>query len=79
MEMKASEYYSLPTVREMRRMIRMQSRKWTITIDNKGNRKSKDGMKAKLKILDNKGGNILKVRRYKGRILCCIRKKEVNK
>lgn len=78
MKMSALEYYSLPTVRKMRRMIRTQARKWTITIDNKGNRKSKDGMKAKLKILDNKGGDILKVRIYKGMILCCIRKKEVN-
>ena len=67
--MLASEYYSLPTVRKMRRMIRTQARKWTITIGNKGNRKSKDRMKAKLILSDNKGGNILKVRRYKGKTL----------
>ena len=76
MKMSVSEYYSLPTIRKSRRMIRTQARKWIITINNKGNMKSNDGMKAKLKLLDNKGGNILKVRRYKGRILCCIKKEE---
>ena len=74
MKMSVSEYYSLPTIRKMCRIIRTQVRKWTITINDKGNRKSKAGMKAKLKLLDNKGGDILKVRRYKGRILCCTRK-----
>lgn len=49
-------------------MIRTQARKWTITINNKGNRKSKDRMKAKLKLFNNKGGNIMKDHRYKGRI-----------
>lgn len=68
MKLSASEYYSLPTIRKMRRMIRTQVRKWTITINNKGNWKSKDRVKAKLILSDNKGGNILKVRRYKGRL-----------
>lgn len=72
MKMSVSEYYSLPTIRKMRRMIRTQARKWTIAIVNKGNMKSNDGMKARLKLWDNKGGDTLKVRRYKGRILCCI-------
>lgn len=68
MKMSASEYYSLPTIRKVRRMIRTQARKWTITINNKGNRKSKDRMKAKLKLFDNKGVNVLKARKYKRRI-----------
>ena len=71
MEMSASQYYSLPTIRKMRRMIRAQARKWTITVNNKGNGKLKDRMKAKLILSDNKGGNILKVRRYKGRLKGC--------
>lgn len=76
MKMSVSEYYSLPTIRKMRRMIRTQARKLTIAIVNKGNMKSNDGMKARLKLWDNKGGDILKVRRYKGRILRCIKKEE---
>ena len=68
MKMSASEYYSLPTIRKMRRMIRAEVKKWTITINNKGNRKSKDRIIAKLKLFDDNGGNILKVRRCKGRL-----------
>lgn len=68
MKMSASEYYSLPTIRKVRRMIRTQAKKWTITINNKGNRNPKDRLKAKLKLFDNKGDNILKARKCKGRI-----------
>lgn len=52
-------------------MIRTQARKWTITVNNKVNGKLKDKMKAKLMLLDSNGGNILKVRRYKGRLKGC--------
>lgn len=49
-------------------MIRAEARKWTITIQGKGSWKSKKIMTAKLKLFDDNGGNILKVRRCKGRL-----------
>ena len=67
MKMSASEYYSLPTIRKMRRMIRVHARRHRIAL-NKGSWKSKKSMQVRLKFFDDNGGNILLVRRYKARI-----------
>lgn len=67
MKMSASEYYSLPTIKKLRRMIRANARKHRIAF-NKGSWKSKKSMQVRLKFFDYNGGNILKVRRYKGKI-----------
>ena len=65
--MTASEYYNLPTIRKVRRMIRANARKHSIAF-NKGSWKSKKSVQVRLNLFDDNGGNILKVRRYKGRI-----------
>lgn len=65
--MSASEYYSLLTIRKLRRMIRANARRHRIAL-NKGSWKSKKSMQVRLKFFANNGGNILKVRRYKGKI-----------
>lgn len=67
MKMSASEYYSLPTIRKTRRMIRANARTHRIAF-NKGSWKSKKSMQVRLKFIDANGGNILKTRRYKGKI-----------
>ena len=67
MKMSASEYYSLPTIGKMRRMIRANARKHRIAL-NKGSWKQKQSIQVRLKFFDDNEGNILKVRRYKGRL-----------
>ena len=67
MKMSELEYYSLPTIRKLRRMIRANARKHRIAF-NKGSKKSKKSMQVRLKFFDDNGGNILKSRRYKGKI-----------
>lgn len=66
-KISASEYYSLPTIRKLRRMIRANARRHRIAFI-KCSWKLKKSIRVRLKFYDDNGGNILKVRRYKGKI-----------
>lgn len=68
-KISASDYYSLPTVRTVRRLLKMEARsqKGKIFKGNLG-KKMNATIKAKITLSDKNGGNILKTRRYKGRI-----------
>ena len=61
--MKNSElYYTLPTIRKMRRVIRRLSKK--------ASKEFKDcGCKATIKYNDQNGANILKTRRWRNRLM----------
>ena len=69
MKMSASEYNNLPTVRNLRGRIRRMCNKqrcmWLM--ENKTTHKRVDA-KVTIKYYDDRGGNILKSRRYKGKI-----------
>jgi ribosomal protein L34 len=67
MKMSASEYYCLPTIRKMRRLIRNQVRKSRLGISSPV-RKKVVGIRVRIICRDASEGNILKTRRYKGRI-----------
>lgn len=68
MKMSASEYNALPTIRNLRgrirRMCNKQRRLWLL---KKRNKKAIGG-RVTIKFWDDKEGNILKTRRYKGKI-----------
>ena len=75
MKMSAKEYNSLPSVRNVRGHIRRKARSIGISwgfIDCKSKKKC---CKATIKLWDDHGGNILKARRYKGKILNYGKKK----
>ena len=65
--MPASEYNNLLTVRKLRRLIRNQARKHRLGIFTPVKKKLV-GVKVKIIYKDAKEGNILKTRRYKGKI-----------
>ena len=68
-KISASDYYSLATVRAVRRLLKTEARKekWKIFKGNMG-KKMNATIKPKITLSDKNGGNILKTRRYKGRI-----------
>ena len=65
--MSASEYNNLLTVRKLRRLIRNQVRKYRLGIFTPV-RKKVVSVKVRIIYRDANEGNILKTRRYKGRI-----------
>lgn len=69
MKMSATEYNNLPTVRNLRGRIRRMCNKQRCMwfMENKRTHK-KVGARVTIKIYDDRGGNILKSRRYKGKI-----------
>ena len=67
MKMSASEYYKLPTVRKFLRLVRSQARRHRIGWSGP-DKKVKDSVRVSIKLKDATDGNILKTRRYKGRI-----------
>ena len=67
MKMSASEYNNLLTVRKLRRLIRNQVRKYRLEISSPV-RKKVVGIRVRIIFRDASEGNILKTRRYKGRI-----------
>ena len=70
--MSASEYNALPTIRNLRgrirRMCNNQRRLWFLKNIEKKTTKKVVGARVTIKYWDDKGGNILKTRRYKGKI-----------
>lgn len=68
MKMSASEYNNLLTVRKLRRLIRNQARKHRLGISTPVIKKVA-GVKVRIIYRDANEGNILKTRRYKGKIL----------
>lgn len=67
MKMSASEYNNLPTARKLRRLIRNLARKHRLGISTPVIKKLA-GVKVRITYRDANEGNILKTRRYKGRI-----------
>lgn len=67
MKISASEYNNLLTVRKLRRLIRNQVRKYRLGISSPV-RKKVVGIRVRIICRDASEGNILKTRRYKGRI-----------
>jgi hypothetical protein len=67
MKISAEEYYNLLTVRKLRRLIRNQARKNRLGIFTPV-RKKIVGVRVRIIFTDANEGNILKTRRYKGRI-----------
>ena len=67
MKMSASEYYKLPTVRKFLRLVRSQVRRHRIGWSGP-DKKVRDSVRVTIKLKDAREGNILKTRRYKGRI-----------
>ena len=67
MKISASEYNNLLTVRKLRRLIRNQVRKSRLGISSPVIKKVV-GIRVRIICRDANEGNILKTRRYKGRI-----------
>lgn len=67
MKMSAEEYYDLLTIRKLRRLIRNQVRKYRLGISTPVKKKVV-GIRVRIICRDASEGNILKTRRYKGRI-----------
>ena len=72
--MDKSEYYNLRTVRNVRGLIRRHARLVSVRFSF-SDRKKKE-VRTTMVLKDEDGCNILKVRRYKGRVKMC-KKKEV--
>lgn len=66
MKISAEEYYDLLTVRKLRRLIRNQVKRHRNGIFSSS--RKLEGVRVRLIFKDAKEGNILKTRRYKGRI-----------
>lgn len=67
MKMSTTEYNNLLTVRKLRRLIRNQVRKHRLGISFPFKEKV-TGVRVRIILKDANEGNILKTRRYKGRI-----------
>lgn len=74
--MEKSEYYNLRTVRNVCGLIRRHARIVSVRFLFSG-RKKKKGIRATMILRDEDGCNILKVRRYKGRVKRCKKKEGV--
>ena len=72
--MDKSEYYNLRTVRNVRGLIRRHAR--LVSICFSFSDRKKKSVRTTMVLKDEDGCNILKVRRYKGRVKRC-KKKEV--
>lgn len=66
MKISAEEYYNLLTVRKLRRLIRNQVKRHRNEIFSSS--RKLEGVRVRLILKDANEGNILKTRRYKGRI-----------
>lgn len=74
--MEKSEYYNLRTVRNVRGLIRRHVRLFSVRFLFSG-RKKKKRIRGTMILKDEDGCNILKVRRYKGRVKMCKKKEGV--
>ena len=72
--MEKSEYYNLRTVRNVRGLIRRHARLVSIRFSFSGRKKK--SVRTTMILKDEDGCNILKVRRYKGRVKECKKKEE---
>ena len=73
--MDKSEYYNLRTVRNVRGLIRRHARQVSIRFSFSGRKKK--SVRTTMILRDEDGCNILKVRRYKGRVKKCKKKEGV--
>lgn len=75
MKMLASEYYNLRTVRNVRGLIRRHVRLVSVRFYFSDRKKIR--VRGTMILKDEDGCNILKVRRYKGRVKKCKKKEGV--
>lgn len=73
--MDKSEYYNLRTVRNVRGLIRRHVRLVSVRFHLSDRKKKR--VRATIILRDEDGCNILKVRRYKGRVKKCKKKEGV--
>ena len=73
--MDKSEYFNLRTVRNVRGLIRRHARIVSVRFSFSGRKKK--SVRATMILRDEDGCNILKVRKYKGRVKKCKKKEGV--